>query len=88
MPGTKIQKQRRYSLFDPNRLLSYTYWTAFSSTTDKPKNYTTISYSLTEMNERTKLIPTQTNFKNKEWYQVLTTGWDTVLAKIKEIAER
>ena len=73
---------------EPNSLLSYTYWTAFSNTADKPENYTTIIYSLTEMNGSTRLTLTQTNFKNKEWHQGLTTGWDIVLAKIKEIAER
>jgi len=70
-----------------NRLLQYTYWTAFSNTEDKPENYTTITYSLEEMNHKTKLTLTQTNFKNEEWYQALEIGWDTVLAKIKEISE-
>ena len=74
--------------FDPNHLLSYTYWTIFSNTEDKPENYTTITYTLAEIDDRTKLTLTQTNFKSIEWYQGLEIGWNTVLAKIKEIAER
>ena len=74
--------------FNPSHLLSYTYWTAFSNTEDKPENYTTITYTLTEVNDKTKLTLKQTNFKSVEWYQGLETGWNTVLAKIKEIAER
>jgi uncharacterized protein YndB with AHSA1/START domain len=74
--------------FATNRLLQYTYWTAFSNTEDKPENYTTITYSLTKMNHKTKLTLTQTNFKNEEWYRALEIGWDTVLIKIKEISER
>ena len=31
--------------FSVNHLLSYTYWTAFSNTEDKPENYTTITYA-------------------------------------------
>ncbi|MBC7510292.1 MAG: SRPBCC domain-containing protein [Ferruginibacter sp.] len=58
----KIKNKGVILCFDTNRLLSYTYWTAFSDTADKPENYTTITYSLTEMNERTKLTLTQTNF--------------------------
>jgi uncharacterized protein YndB with AHSA1/START domain len=73
---------------DPNHLLSYTYWTAFSNTEDKPENYTTITFALAEINNKIKLTLTQTNFKNEEWYQGLEIGWDTVLAKIKEIGER
>ena len=73
--------------FDANRLLRYTYWTAFSNSEDKPENYTTITYLLTATNDKTNLMLTQTNFKSEEWYRNLETGWDVVLAKIKEIAE-
>ena len=73
--------------FDTNRLLRYTYWTAFSNSEDAPENYTTITYKLTEMNDTTNLMLTQTNFKSEEWYRNLEIGWDTVLSKIKEIAE-
>ena len=41
-----------------------------------------------ESDNKTKLTFTQTNFKNKEWYEALETGWDMVLVKMKEIAER
>jgi uncharacterized protein YndB with AHSA1/START domain len=74
--------------FVPNQVLSYTYWTAFSDSEDKPENYTTISYTLQEMNGKTSLSLLQTNFRNSAWYEALKTGWDTVLLKIKDIAEQ
>lgn len=74
--------------FNPGHLLSYTYWTAFSNTEDKPENYTLIVYTLTEMDKTTTLTLKQTNFQNIEWYFALQTGWDTVLSKINELAER
>jgi uncharacterized protein YndB with AHSA1/START domain len=74
--------------FLPNKVLSYTYWTAFSNTEDKPENYTTITYTLEEMNGKTKLSLAQTNFKNAAWYEGLQAGWDIVLIKIKEMAEQ
>jgi uncharacterized protein YndB with AHSA1/START domain len=74
--------------YNPNHLLSYTYWTAFSNTTDKPENYTVITFKLTTIDDTTRLTLTQTNFKNKVWYQGLVSGWDVVLGKIKEIAEK
>jgi len=73
--------------FEPNKLLRYTYWTAFSNTEDKPENYTTITHDLTETNNITKLSLTQTNFKNAEWHKALEIGWDKVLEKMKELAE-
>src|SRR6478609_348558 len=54
--------------FIPNHLLRYTYWTIFSETEDKPENYTTITYSLSQSNGITTLTLTQTNFKNEKWY--------------------
>ena len=74
--------------FNPRHLLSYTYWTAFSNTEDKPENYTTIDYTLTEIDNTTRLTLKQKNFQSVEWYQGLQMGWNTVLSKIKEIAER
>jgi uncharacterized protein YndB with AHSA1/START domain len=74
--------------YNPNYSLSYTYWTAFSNTADKPENYTVIIFGLTALNDGTRLALTQSNFKNEAWFKSLETGWDMVLDKIKEIAER
>ena len=73
--------------YDPHNSLAYTYWTAFSNTEDKPENYTKITYTLTQVDDRTILSFTQTNFKSLEWYNGLKIGWDVVLRKIKELAE-
>ena len=73
--------------FEPNHLLRYTYWTDFSNSEDKPENYTRITYDVTEVDDKTKLSLTQTNFKNTEWYQALEIGWDQVLEKMRELAE-
>ncbi len=72
---------------EPNKLLRYTYWTGFSNTEDKPENYTTITFDLTEISHKMNLRLTQTNFKNVEWYKALQIGWDQVLEKMKELAE-
>ena len=42
---------------------------------------------MTEVDDKTKLSLTQTNFKNTEWYQALEIGWDQVLEKMRELAE-
>jgi uncharacterized protein YndB with AHSA1/START domain len=73
--------------FVADKLLRYTYWTAFSHTEDIPENYTTITWQLAGENDTIILSLTQTNFKNEEWFRNLETGWNTVLLKIKEIAE-
>ena len=80
--GKEIKNKGVILNFDPNHLLRYTYWTAFSNTEDKPENYTTITYTLTEINGKTKLGLTQTNFKDIDWYKGLEVGWNAVLEKI------
>jgi uncharacterized protein YndB with AHSA1/START domain len=72
----------------PNHLLSYTYWTFFSNTGDDPENYSVIIFKIETSGNNTKLTFTQSNFRNEAWYKGLQTGWDMVLAKMKDIAEK
>lgn len=69
-------------------LLRHTYWTFYSGLDDKPENYTTVTYSLTEVNNKTILTVEQTNFNSDEWWRNAQLGWDQVLATIKQIVER
>jgi uncharacterized protein YndB with AHSA1/START domain len=85
--GDKFTNKGRILAFQPNQLLIYTYWTKYSQTEDLPENYTTISYAIDGLDNMTTLTLTQSNIKNLQWFEGLQTGWDTVLAKIKEIAE-
>jgi uncharacterized protein YndB with AHSA1/START domain len=85
--GKEIKNKGVILNFEPNKLLRYTYWTEFSNTEDRPENYTTITYELTEIDDKIKLHLTQTNFKNADWYKALEIGWDQVLEKMKELAE-
>ncbi|WP_162915528.1 SRPBCC family protein [Paraflavitalea soli] len=73
--------------FVPPHLLRHTYWTPFSGLDDKPEHYTTVSYSLSETDNRTILTVTQTNFNSEEWWRNSQAGWDDVLTTIKKIVE-
>lgn len=74
--------------FVPTHLLRHTYWTPFSGLEDKPENYTTIAYSLSEVDNKTILTVNQTNFNSEEWWKNSQAGWDYVLTTIKQIVER
>ena len=74
--------------FVPTHLLRHTYWTPFSGLEDKPENYTTIAYSLAEVDNKTILTVNQTNFNSEEWWKNSQAGWDYVLTTIKQIVER
>jgi uncharacterized protein YndB with AHSA1/START domain len=85
--GEKFTNKGKILAIQPNHLLIYTYWTKYSQTEDLPENYTTMSYALDRLDNMTTLTFTQSNIKNRQWFEGLQTGWDTVLSKIKEIAE-
>lgn len=71
----------------PPHLLRHTYWTPYSGLDDRPENYTIISFSLKETDNKTVLSVEQTNFRNDEWWRNSLTGWDDVLTTIKRIIE-
>ena len=72
-----------------NELLTYSYWSSFSGSEDKPENYSLITYTLTpkEKNETT-FTWTQKGYADEESYNHSKTGMDAFLKQIKEIVER
>jgi uncharacterized protein YndB with AHSA1/START domain len=77
----------------PDSLLQYTVFSpkAPDGYEDKPENYTTVTLELTSSDGRTHLAVTQGDFSRiaagELRYQHTVGSWQSVLAKIKEIAE-
>ncbi|WP_315824162.1 SRPBCC domain-containing protein [Paraflavitalea speifideaquila] len=86
--GNQVRDKGIILDFVPTHLLRYTYWTPYSGLEDHPEHYTTITYSLSEENNKTLLTVNQINFNCEQWWQNSLAGWDDVLATIKEIVER
>ncbi|GAB3941348.1 SRPBCC domain-containing protein [Spirosoma harenae] len=73
----------------PNRLLSYSYWSGFSGTEDKPENYSTITYTITPKDDtQTEFTWTQQGYATEAGYNHSINGMEGLLKQIKEIAER
>ncbi len=67
----------KYSTFDPNFGLE-----------DKPENYIHVTYLLNEKDNKTELtIINETFDGNEERMGHINQGWETVIEKIKEVAE-
>lgn len=73
---------------EPGRRLSYSYWSSMSPLPDLPENYATVSFQLLPANGAITLQLTQRGFTSEEGFSHSDTGWDHVLQKLKEIAER
>ncbi|HXI00609.1 MAG TPA: SRPBCC domain-containing protein [Sphingobacteriaceae bacterium] len=73
----------------PNKKISYSYWSGFSGLEDKPENYSTVTYLLTDAGEnQTDLNWTQKGYANTEGHKHSEAGMDEFLGSIKNIIER
>ena len=71
----------------PGKIFQSTYWSSMSGTEDKPENYATVTYELTEENGGTLLSLTQDNCKSEEQRKHLEENWGMVLEGLKKVAE-
>ncbi|MFZ0390099.1 MAG: SRPBCC domain-containing protein [Calditrichia bacterium] len=72
----------------PGSFLQYNYWSHFSGLEDKAENYSLVTYRLRQESGKTILTVTQTGFAKEDGFRHAETGWEQVLQKIKEIAEK
>jgi uncharacterized protein YndB with AHSA1/START domain len=68
--------------------ISYSYWSGFSGLEDKPENYSTITYTLSDLGSgRTKFTWTQKGFGNEAGHKHSESGMPAFMEKIKEVIE-
>jgi len=72
----------------PNELFSYSYWSSMSGIEDKPENYATVTYKLTEGDEGTKLTITQENIPDEKMKEHSEGNWNKVLEALKKLLEQ
>jgi len=80
---------------DPERELSYSHWSAMSGTQDVPENYHRVTVSLQGAGEgQTRVTLTQSNLdgtvsdEDREHRDDYEQNWSTMLAGLKQVAER
>ncbi|MEP6646580.1 MAG: SRPBCC domain-containing protein [Saprospiraceae bacterium] len=71
----------------PESILSYNYWSAFSGIKDVPENYSIVTYTLSEGDEGVRLIVRQQGFTSEESRKQSDAGWEQVLEKVKNVAD-
>ena len=73
----------------PEKLLSYSYWSGFSGTEDKPENYSIVTYTLIRQDDaHTTFTWTQEGYATEEAYNHSTSGMGEFLEQIKAVMER
>ena len=73
---------------EPNRLLSYLYWSSMSGKEDKPENYANVTYELWQRNNATDLTITQDNIADEKTKEHSVQNWKSVLSDLKKLLEK
>jgi uncharacterized protein YndB with AHSA1/START domain len=73
--------------FEPEKKLSYTYWSIFSATEDSPENYSEITLTITPNETGIVLAMTHVNFPSQIMVAHAEKNWEETLDTIKELAE-
>ena len=74
--------------FDPPRGLSFSYWSSFSGTEDKPELRQLIAYELAARDGGTAVTIRQSNVDTQERADHSAKNWQLVLDGLKALAEK
>jgi uncharacterized protein YndB with AHSA1/START domain len=86
--GKSYEDKGTVLAFVPGRLLKTTYFSSMSGLEDKPENYHTVTYELSEQGDKTKLAVTQENIRTRESAEHSAKNWGMVLEGLKKILEK
>jgi uncharacterized protein YndB with AHSA1/START domain len=73
---------------EPNKTITYSYWSGFTGLEDKAENYSRVTYRIDDLgNGKTKFTWTQKGFGSEDGYKHSQTGMRTFLEKVKDVIE-
>jgi uncharacterized protein YndB with AHSA1/START domain len=85
--GKSYEDKGTVLAFEPKKLIRYTYWSSMSGIEDKPENYVTVTYRLSEENNKVKLEITQENIPDEKTKEHSEDNWRKVLGNLKNLLE-
>lgn len=74
--------------FEPERELSYNYWSSFSGQPDVPERRQIVRFELTSEGDAVRLRIEQSNVDTQERADHSAENWRAVLAKLKDFVEK
>jgi uncharacterized protein YndB with AHSA1/START domain len=86
--GKKYHDKGVIKKLSPESVFQSTYWSSMGGKEDKPENYNTVTYALSDEDDRTLLTLTQDNIATEEEKEHATKNWEQVLQKLKEVVEK
>jgi uncharacterized protein YndB with AHSA1/START domain len=74
-------------VFEPQKRLVHTHWSAMSGRPDRPENYETVTYTLRDQNGATEVVIAEDNIATPEQKAQSEKLWGSALAELKKVAE-
>lgn len=86
--GKRFNDKGKIIALSQNRVLAYSYWSAFSGLHDSPENYSEITFSIRPDSHGVLLSLSHTKIGTETMYEHSQANWAETLAVIKRISER
>ena len=85
MERSAVRGQRRDPCVRTERRLEYSHYSPISNKPDRPENYHTVTYNLSESDGKTIVSLSQDNNPDKETFETSTQNWQTMLDGLKPL---
>jgi len=85
--GKAFEDKGEVIKIEPEKMLMSTHWSPLSGVPDKPENYHTVTYTLSDQGNSTEVVITQDNNSTEEEKEHSEQNWKTVLDNMKKLLE-
>ncbi len=85
--GKAYEDKGTVLVYEPEKRLRSTYFSSLSGLEDRPENYNTVTYELSEAGGRTTLTLSQDNNPSPESAEHSGKNWEMVLEGLKKVVE-
>ncbi len=86
--GKPYEDKGRVIQVEPGRRIVSTFWSSLSGVEDRPENYKTVQYELSNEGSGTRITVTQDNNASEEEARHSEQNWQMVLEGMKRLLER
>jgi uncharacterized protein YndB with AHSA1/START domain len=85
--GFSLENKGTVLEFEPEKVFKYDYLSNLSNRPDKPENYSSIEFKLTQVENSTELTFTQSNFVTDVDYKHSKLYWNGTLERMRKVLE-
>jgi uncharacterized protein YndB with AHSA1/START domain len=85
--GKPFEDKGKVLRHEPEKVLVSTHWSPLSGAPDRPENYHTVTYTLSDKGDSTEITITQDNNSTEQEKAHSEQNWNTVLENMRQLLE-